>query len=56
MRITRTASGVLLEPVKKIPTGEEIDAWFAKPDSYQAGEAIPGGRNQPAMQEREWPS
>lgn len=44
--IRRVEKGVLLEPVKKKVTREEIEAWFAKMDSYGADDLFPDGRNQ----------
>ena len=44
--IRRVDGGVLLEPVKRKRTREEIDAWFAKLDHYNkiAGPFMPEGR------------
>lgn len=57
VRIRRSGAGVLLEPVRRKRSEAEIAAWFAELDRLTelAGPAMPGGRDQPAMQEREWP-
>ncbi len=59
VRISRVDGGILLEPVKAKGkrTREEIDAWFAKLDEYNRilGPIFPEGRNQPQVQERDWP-
>jgi antitoxin VapB len=57
VRIRKTAEGaVILEPLKRRRTHEEIDAFFAKMDEYNRtiGPFMPEGRNQPPMQERDW--
>ena len=58
VRIRRTRTGVLLEPIDtaadREALGRQIDAWFAKLDSYNAGEVFPEGRNQPPIPVRDW--
>ncbi|MBS1814439.1 MAG: hypothetical protein JSS87_06155 [Acidobacteria bacterium] len=51
--VHREGDKVVLSPVKprRRYTREEIRAWFAEMDALNAGEVIPGGRNQPPMPE-----
>ena len=55
VRIRRTKQGILLEAVVPGPVKTfDAQAWFRSMDELDAGEVIPGGRNQPPMQERNW--
>ena len=55
VRIRRTKRGVLLEPVgADAKRAWDVGAWFASMDELGAGPVMPGGRNQPPMQERDW--
>ena len=56
VRIRRTKKGVLLEPAGEVEKRAwDVQTGFHSMDELGAGEVIPGGRNQPPMQERDWP-
>lgn len=44
--IRRVDEGILLEPIKKPMTREQVRAFFARLDSYGADPLLPEGRNQ----------
>jgi antitoxin VapB len=50
VNVRRVGRGVLLEPVEKRMTREEIEAVFQRIDSI-GGDFMPEGRNQPPMPE-----
>ncbi len=51
VRVTHVGRGILLEPVPTPPSHAEIQAWFAKLDSYLDEPFLPEGREQPPMPE-----
>ena len=50
VRIRRTSKGILLEPIGPPPF--DFEAWGKAMDSHDAGEVIPGGRNQGTTKSR----
>ncbi len=48
--IRRVDGGVLLEPIKKPMTREEVRAMFARIDSYGGDPLFPDGRNQGVLE------
>jgi antitoxin VapB len=50
VKVSRVGRGVLLEPVERKMTPEEIQAVFERIDSI-GGDFMPEGRNQPPMPE-----
>ena len=55
VQIRRTKKGVLLEPAgAREKRAWDVQTWFQSMDELGAGEVMPGGRNQPPMQERDW--
>lgn len=50
VKVSRVGRGVLLEPVEKKMSREEIEAVFRRIDSI-GGDFMPEGRNQPPMPE-----
>lgn len=51
VRIRKDGDAVILEPIKR--SHEEIHAWL---ESIRIPHFMPAGREQPAPQERDWPS
>ena len=53
VRIRRVNEGILMQPMEKKVTREEIKAWFARMDSHGADDIFPDGRNQGVTEPRE---
>jgi virulence-associated protein VagC len=44
--VVQHGSGLTMKPVRRRMTREQVEAWFRSMDELDAGEVIPGGRNQ----------
>jgi hypothetical protein len=52
-RVQQSGDSLRLEPVRPRRTREQIEAWFRAMDDIDAGEVIPGGRNQGVLKPEE---